>query len=390
MTRAAVLVASVAVLCPADSTISTGTFIRGAAFNGTVTLDGHTYADVNSEPLVDHLALLLEGTIHIPEWRNESVTISAPFAATGNFSHNVGTPFLFQVPINGSGTVTLNLAPNPTIGLWDVGPFRYHFVATPTPEPATVTLISGGLVAAALAGESAGTVSGDLSCGRLNCMRQRPRRSLCHELVCGWHPRSRLSHSSLRRIPSRSRTGASISTQFGQIATTRLLGTDGFRFESLSAVNGLGCGGDCTPGPTTAFNGSLEDAFGTAHVIVDGRGFNLPVRDDTASLRIFTGTVTLPPVTPGRVVLTFPFGLEGLLEDSDILPNGTVVSFSGRGTARLELMSSPPPFVTTWEILQEDYNFAPTPEPGTLILLAGGLVGVIGRNHVRRRMDASA
>jgi hypothetical protein len=182
--------------------------------------------------------------------------------------------------------------------------------------------------------------------------------------------------------------GVHIDSQGGLTATTMLFGTDGFRFDSLSAVNGLGCGGDCPPGPTTDFNGSFEDAFGTARVMVDGRGFNVPVNDSNAGVRIFTGTVTLPPVTPGDVVLMVPFRLEGLVVDSDILPNGTIVSFSGGGTARLELMSGFPG--SSWHIVHEDYNFAPTPEPGTLILLAGGLVGVIGRNHVRRRMDASA
>jgi len=139
--------------CEPGSTIESRVDIFGSAFGGTVTLDGHTYEDVNSPVSGNSLTLNLSGTIDLPPFRNAPVTISAPFDADGFFQHvddpfdPQGSPF-FDVPIQGSGTVTLNLTPNSGL-FWHLNfPFRYDFVATATPEPATLTMIGGPLVAA--------------------------------------------------------------------------------------------------------------------------------------------------------------------------------------------------------------------------------------------------
>jgi len=133
--------------CEPGSTISVGGSITGSAFFGTATLDGQTYPDINDDSLDHFVALELFGTIDVPAWQDAPVTISAPFRATGFFASTLQPPF--QVGIQGSGRVTLTLVPEP-LGTWALGPLRYDFVATPTPEPATLTLMSSGLVAAAL------------------------------------------------------------------------------------------------------------------------------------------------------------------------------------------------------------------------------------------------
>lgn len=138
--------------CVPGETIPARVDIFGSAFGGTVTLDGHTYEDVNSPVSGNSLTLNLSGTIDLPPFRDTPVTISAPFDADGFFRHiddpfdPRGSPF-FDVPIQGSGTVTLNLTPNSGL-FWHLNfPLRYDF-ATPTPEPATLTMVGAPLVAA--------------------------------------------------------------------------------------------------------------------------------------------------------------------------------------------------------------------------------------------------
>jgi len=130
--------------CEPGSTISVGGSITGPAFSGTATLDGQTYSDINDDTLHHYVALEWVGTIDVPSWRDAPVTISAPFQMAGFFASTVSPGF--QVDIKGSGRATLTLVPEPS-GIWDVGPLRYDFVATATPEPATLTMIGGPLIA---------------------------------------------------------------------------------------------------------------------------------------------------------------------------------------------------------------------------------------------------
>jgi hypothetical protein len=135
---------------PAASTISTHAEIEGPGFvNGRATLDGQSYSDVNGLASTECLDVDLSATIHLPDWRNAPVTISAPFEAAGFFFGAFSPSSQFQVPIHGSGKLTVNLSPEPS-GTWAPDTFRYDFVATPTPEPTTLTLVTGGLVASAL------------------------------------------------------------------------------------------------------------------------------------------------------------------------------------------------------------------------------------------------
>jgi hypothetical protein len=133
---------------PAGSTrsiaVSTGGF---GLSGGRATLDGKTFTDLNGLGSTDQLRINLTGTIDIPAWRDAPVTITAPFGVTGDFQYlDVPSSSFFDVPIRGGGTLTLNLAPEPG-GTWASDSFRYDFAATPTPEPATFTLVAGALVA---------------------------------------------------------------------------------------------------------------------------------------------------------------------------------------------------------------------------------------------------
>jgi hypothetical protein len=141
-------VALAAFQIPAGSTrsiaVSTGGF---GLSGGRATLDGKTFTDLNGLGSTDQLRINLTGTIDIPAWRDAPVTITAPFGVTGDFQYlDVPSSSFFDVPIRGGGTLTLNLAPEPG-GTWASDSFRYDFAATPTPEPATFTLVAGALVA---------------------------------------------------------------------------------------------------------------------------------------------------------------------------------------------------------------------------------------------------
>jgi hypothetical protein len=131
--------------CEPGSTISVGGSITGPAFFGSATLDGQTYDDINDDTLHHYVALEWVGTIDVPSWRNAPLTISAPFQMAGFFASTVSPGF--QVDIEGSGRATLNLVPEP-LGTWALGPLRYDFASTATPEPATLTMLGGPLLAA--------------------------------------------------------------------------------------------------------------------------------------------------------------------------------------------------------------------------------------------------
>ena len=134
--------------CAPGSTISVGVGIFGSGFDGTATLDGKTYPDVNGQLSLNHVGITLTGTADLPALEAAPVTVHAPVIATGTFFLGEAAP-PFSVPINGRAIFTMNLAPGPPgSGYWHLLNARYDFVATPTPEPATLVLVGGGVLAA--------------------------------------------------------------------------------------------------------------------------------------------------------------------------------------------------------------------------------------------------
>ena len=134
--------------CFPASTIPVDAHIFGLAFIGTVTLDGQTYQDVNGFNSPDSLDMNLSGTIDVPAFQNAAVTISAPFDADGFFRHlDLSTGIVLRRPDSGqrqshaeSGARTRrNVVSRPHCAMTS---------ATPTPEPATLTMVGAPLVAA--------------------------------------------------------------------------------------------------------------------------------------------------------------------------------------------------------------------------------------------------
>ena len=127
------------------STISIGAFQGGTSFFGPVTLDGVTYhvGDGIDDPEI--ISFEIFGTAPVPSLDSLPTSVTAPFTLAGNFfaSPNAG------VPIEGRGLATLFFGPGSSVNIQRI---RYDFTdQTPVPEPSTLTMVAGGLLAVARA-----------------------------------------------------------------------------------------------------------------------------------------------------------------------------------------------------------------------------------------------
>jgi hypothetical protein len=112
---------------------------------------------------------------------------------------------------------------------------------------------------------------------------------------------------------------------------------------------------------------SAFDGGGT--VTLNGNSFAVPSSQADVFFTLTAGSVILPPLST-RAVLTAPFEvLSGYVSLFDFAGEPTVTfPLTGRGLATVELVSNPSG-APLWEYSSFRYDFAPTPEPGTLLLL---------------------
>ena len=96
---------------------------------------------------------------------------------------------------------------------------------------------------------------------------------------------------------------------------------------------------------------------------------------------------TLPQVTGPSIVITAPF----MVNERSFFqpPDAANVPLRGKGVVTLTLHANPS--FPVWEFSQLRYDFqtpTPVPEPGTLVLVGGGLVVTLLRCRMRRvRVD---
>jgi len=123
--------------------------LSGNAWVGaTATLDGQTFPNVGDAGSLTSFSLNLFVTMMLPELQASPITVTAPFTATGSlFRADPDLPPL-EASFQGSGTVAAIFSEAPG-GFWDSGGVRYDFTPQVTPEPATLTLMIGGLIARA-------------------------------------------------------------------------------------------------------------------------------------------------------------------------------------------------------------------------------------------------
>jgi PEP-CTERM motif len=134
--------------CAASATLDIGgpSVSDSGFFDTNVTFEGHTFVNIGGTGGENgDLVLQLAGTVFVPAVGPSPIVLTAPFVLSGSV---LGPRNAFEVPIRGGGLATVRLAPQ--FGLWELQGVRYDFVPTPTPEPATLVLMSGALAGGAL------------------------------------------------------------------------------------------------------------------------------------------------------------------------------------------------------------------------------------------------
>jgi len=131
--------------CAPGSTISIDAVQAGTSFSGPATLDGVTYQVGEGIDDPEFIALNFFGTAPVPSLDSLPTSVTVPFTLEGNFLLIPGA----NVPIEGRGLATLFFGTDSSVPRNAmIERIRYDFTdQTPVPEPATLTMVGGGLLA---------------------------------------------------------------------------------------------------------------------------------------------------------------------------------------------------------------------------------------------------
>ena len=189
-------------------------------------------------------------------------------------------------------------------------------------------------------------------------------------------------------------TGGSV-TLVGQFTTENVVaihGTQGFRAEFIPGqVGGQWVCKPCgAPGDAISLDAFVSTVDGVGTVEFAGMKYTVGAMnpspgDAVVSLQPRGGPVILPSLNP-RASLSVPFELGA--SSSLLLDNGgpglVEVQLIGSGTATLDVIANQfgEPL---WELSSLRYDFAPIPEPATVLLLGTGMFALAARRYGRRR-----
>jgi hypothetical protein len=150
----------------------------------------------------------------------------------------------------------------------------------------------------------------------------------------------------------------------------------------------------CPPGTTVTPFGFIESIDGAGTVKFRGVSYDLGATSigtgqAVISIRPSGPGVIVPPLASRHVILRTPFELPSssgsFLEFSPREDEFIDVPLTGKGLFTMELMPNANG-EPAWEIAQIRYDFAPTPEPATLVLFTTGL-GTLAWQRRRRSQE---
>ncbi len=134
--------------CFPGATLSVAGILSGSAFNGVATLDGNTYTNLSGVDVPTSIYMEFFGKTVMPAFQNADVVVTLPFSMMGVFN----LPATQEV-LRGRGVASVFLRPNifnDTIQEWRAQRVLYDFSDQATvPEPSTMLLVGGGLLALA-------------------------------------------------------------------------------------------------------------------------------------------------------------------------------------------------------------------------------------------------
>jgi hypothetical protein len=137
--------------CAPGSRLSVGGVLSGSVFDGVATLAGTTYPRIWGIDAPASIYMEFSGSTVLPAIQEADVLVTLPFTMQGLFNLPSGIPEVLKG--RGLATVLLRsqLIAIDEPRLWRADEVRYDFTSSQTavPEPSTMILVGGGLLALA-------------------------------------------------------------------------------------------------------------------------------------------------------------------------------------------------------------------------------------------------